>query len=152
MTTPAQPSRLVYLYFFISGITALVYEIIWTRQLTLVFGHTVYSVSIVLSAFMAGLGFGSYVWGHVIDRAMARQEETSPLLVYGRIEILIFATSAVLSLIFSELDGVYAGLHRWLPESPILFNAVKAVLAFPHDVYPRQHSWVPRCPSSANTT
>ena len=49
MTTPAQPSRLVYLYFFISGITALVYEIIWTRQLTLVFGHTVYSVSIVRS-------------------------------------------------------------------------------------------------------
>ncbi len=130
MTTPAQPSRLVYLYFFISGITALVYEIIWTRQLTLVFGHTVYSVSIVLSAFMAGLGFGSYVWGHMIDRAVAKQEETPPLLVYGRIEILIFAASAVLSLIFSEFHVVYAWMHRWLPESPALFNAVKAVLAF----------------------
>ncbi len=130
VTTPAQPSRLVYIYFFISGITALVYEIIWTRQLTLVFGHTVYSVSIVLSAFMAGLGFGSYVWGHMIDRAVARQEETPPLLVYGRIEILIFATSAVLSLIFSEFHVVYAWMHRWLPESPALFNALKAVLAF----------------------
>jgi len=130
VTTPAQPSRLVYLYFFISGITALVYEIIWTRQLTLVFGHTVYSVSIVLAAFMAGLGFGSYVWGHLIDRTMARQEETSPLLVYGRIEILIFATSAVLSLIFSEFHVAYAWMHRWLPESPALFNTVKALLAF----------------------
>lgn len=130
MTTPAQSSRLVYLYFFISGITALVYEIIWTRQLTLVFGHTVYSVSIVLSAFMAGLGCGSYVWGHVIDRAVARQEGTSPLLVYGRIEILIFVISAMLSLIFSEFDVFYAWMHRWLPESPVLFNTVKAVLAF----------------------
>ncbi len=130
MTTPAQPSRLVYLYFFISGITALVYEIIWTRQLTLVFGHTVYSVSIVLAAFMAGLGFGSYVWGHRIDRAVARREETPPLLVYGRIEILIFVTSAVLSLIFSEFHVVYAWMHRWLPESPTLFNVLKAVLAF----------------------
>ncbi len=130
MTTPAQPSRLVYLYFFISGITALVYEIIWTRQLTLVFGHTVYSVSIVLAAFMAGLGFGSYVWGHIIDRAVARQEKTPPLLVYGRIEIFIFAASAVLSLIFSEFHVVYAWMHRWLPESPVLFNALKAVLAF----------------------
>ena len=130
VTSPTQPSRLVYFYFFLSGITALVYEIIWTRQLTLVFGHTVYSVSIVLSAFMAGLGFGSYVWGHRIDRAVARQEETSVLLVYGRIEILIFVSSAVLSLIFSELDGAYTWMHHWLPESPILFNVVKAVLAF----------------------
>ncbi len=130
MTAPTQPSRLVYLYLFISGITALVYEIIWTRQLTLVFGHTVYSVSIVLAAFMAGLGFGSYVWGHMIDRAVARQGETSPLLVYGRIEIFIFAASAVLSLIFSEFHVFYAWMHRWLPESPVLFNAIKALLAF----------------------
>ena len=130
MTIPAQPSRLVYLYFFISGITALVYEIIWTRQLTLVFGHTVYSVSIVLAAFMAGLGFGSYVWGHRIDRAVAEGKETSPLLVYGRIEILIFAASAVLTLIFSEFHVFYVWMHRWLPESPILFNGIKAVLAF----------------------
>lgn len=130
MTTPSQPSRLVYLYFFISGITALVYQIIWTRQLTLVFGHTVYSVSIVLAAFMAGLGFGSYVWGHLIDRAVAKREDTPPILVYGRIEILIFVTSAGLSLIFSEFHVVYAWLHRWLPESPALFNGLKAVLAF----------------------
>ena len=130
MTTPTHPSRLVYLYFFISGITALVYEIIWTRQLTLVFGHTVYSVSIVLAAFMAGLGFGSYVWGHKIDRAVGKEGETSPLLVYGRIELLIFATSALLSLIFSEFHIFYAWMHRWLPESPLLFNVLKALLAF----------------------
>ena len=130
MTTPAPPSRLVYIYFFISGVTALVYEIIWTRQLTLVFGHTVYSVAIVLSAFMAGLGCGSYVWGNVIDRAVAEREKTPPLLVYGRIEILIFATSAVLSLIFSEFHVVYAWMHRWLPESPVLYDVLKAALAF----------------------
>ena len=130
MTTPSQPSRLVYFYFFVSGITALVYEIIWARLLTVIFGHTVYSVSIVLSAFMAGLGFGSYIWGHWIDRVTARGEEEPPLLVYGRIEILIFASSAVLSLIFSEFDIVYAWLHGWLPESPALFNVLKAVLAF----------------------
>ena len=131
MASPGKPSRLVYFYFFISGITALVYEIIWTRQLTLVFGHTVYSVSIVLAAFMAGLGFGSYVWGHMIDRAVAeKKRETPPLLVYGRVEILIFATSAVLSLVFSEFHVFYAWMHRWLPESPALINALKAVLAF----------------------
>lgn len=130
MALSPKPARLVYVYFFISGITALVYEIIWTRQLTLVFGHTVYSVSIVLAAFMAGLGFGSYVWGHMIDRAVANREGTPPLLVYGRVELLIFATSAVMSLIFSEFHVFYAWMHRWLPDSPTLFNALKALLAF----------------------
>ena len=130
MALSPQPARLVYVYFFISGITALVYEIIWTRQLTLVFGHTVYSVSIVLAAFMAGLGFGSYVWGHMIDRAVANREGSPPLLVYGRVELLIFAASAMMSLIFSEFHVFYAWMHRWLPESPALFNALKALLAF----------------------
>ena len=52
-------------------------------MLTLVFGHTIYSVSIVLSAFMAGLGLGSYLWGKTIDKA------GKPLLIYGKIEIFI---------------------------------------------------------------
>ena len=68
---------IVYFFFLISGVTALVYEIIWTRMLTLVFGHTVYSVSVVLAAFMAGLGFGSYLWGHAIDKVPKKD----PLLV-----------------------------------------------------------------------
>ena len=54
-----QRSPVVYFLFFLSGITALIYEIVWTRMLTLVFGHTVFSVSVVLAAFMAGLGLGS---------------------------------------------------------------------------------------------
>ncbi|TDJ49957.1 MAG: spermidine synthase, partial [Nitrospina sp.] len=117
---------MVYVFFLISGMTALVYEIIWTRMLTLVFGHTVYSVSVVLAAFMAGLGFGSYLWGHAIDRAPKK----NPLLIYGLVEILIFATCAVISLVLSEFQVFYDLLHRWVPESPVLFQVIKAVLAF----------------------
>jgi len=120
---------MVYAFFFASGITALVYEIIWTRMLTLTFGHTVYSVSVVLAAFMAGLGFGSYVWGHVIDRVV-EQENRPPLLIYGYIEILIFAGSALLTLIFWKFHVVYAWMHQFLPHSPMLFAGIKAVLAF----------------------
>lgn len=115
--------------------TALAYEIIWTRMLTLVFGHTVFSVSVVLAAFMAGLGFGSYLWGHVIDRISGGQAgdapgKSSPIMIYAVIEILIFATGALLSLVFSEFDVFYAWFHQWLPESPGLFNLIKAMLAF----------------------
>ncbi len=130
----ANSSRLMYLFFFLSGITALVYEIIWTRMLTLVFGHTVYSVSIVLSAFMAGLGVGSYVFGHAMDRMMAGQdskvEPLAALKVYAVIEIGIGLLAIVLSLLFAEFDLFYGWMHGWLPESSLIYNGLKALLAF----------------------
>ncbi|KMP11811.1 spermidine synthase [Candidatus Nitromaritima sp. SCGC AAA799-C22] len=144
-------SPIVYFLFFFSGITALIYEIVWTRMLTLVFGHTVFSVSVVLAAFMAGLGFGSYYFGCAIDRIWDENGNSSgggpgdegwdadlpegwktpvPLLVYGWIEILIFVLCAVLSLVFFKFSVVYSWLSAFLPESAALHNTVKAALAF----------------------
>ncbi len=126
-------SPIVYFLFFCSGITALVYEIVWTRMLTLVFGHTVFSVSVVLSAFMAGLGFGSYLFGVAIDRLTAEGREgeaPESLAVYGWIEILIFAFAALLSLLLANFSNLYAWVHTWLPESAALHSTVKAALAF----------------------
>ncbi len=126
----------IYFLFFLSGITALIYEIIWTRMLTLVFGHTVYSVSIVLAAFMAGLGFGSYLWGHLIDNASSSQGENSSesapqsLLIYGSIEIVIGVCGAVFSLLFANFSSIYSLLHLALPDSQLVFNGIKAILAF----------------------
>jgi spermidine synthase len=136
MTKAKQPSRMVYFFFFFSGATALVYEIIWTRMLTLAFGHTVFSVSVVLAAFMAGLGFGSYLWGHLIDTLTSNdddngvQEKHSPIMIYAVIEVLIFISCALLSLVFSQFDLFYAWFHQWIPESPLLFNIIKVALAF----------------------
>ncbi len=143
-------SPMVYILFFFSGITALIYEIVWTRMLTLVFGHTVFSVSVVLAAFMAGLGFGSYLFGYAIDRLTARETggpsassregknkvlgeddfPPTPLLVYGWIEILVFATGALLSLFLANFSTVYAWIHVFLPDSVLLQNGLKALLAF----------------------
>ena len=88
-TTRQQLSRSTWIYFLFlfSGIASLIYQIVWVRMLTLVFGHTIYSVSVVLSAFMAGLGLGSYLWGRTIDKT------GKPLLIYGKIEILILIIS-----------------------------------------------------------
>ncbi len=145
-------SPIIYFLFFCSGITALVYEIVWTRMLTLVFGHTVFSVSVVLAAFMAGLGCGSYLFGVAIDRIpnpwaapqgdgdpasgekIDSESQDSqapvPLLVYGWIEIALFILCALLSLLLANFATVYAWIHLWLPESLVFQNAVKAILAF----------------------
>jgi len=138
-------SPIIYFLFFCSGITALVYEIVWTRMLTLVFGHTVFSVSVVLAAFMAGLGFGSYLFGAAIDDLASPGKQSvgtgspstspgipalTPLLIYGWIEIALFVLCGLLSLLLANFSGFYAWIHLWLPDSIIVQNAVKAVLGF----------------------
>lgn len=70
----------VFLFFFISGATGLIYEVVWTRLLTLVMGNTHYSIATVLTAFMGGLALGSYVGGKVIDRYF------NPLALYALLE------------------------------------------------------------------
>ncbi len=75
------PSRIwIFLFFFVSGATGLIYEVVWTRLLTLVMGNTHYSVSTVLTAFMGGLALGSYAGGKVIDRKF------NPLAAYAFLE------------------------------------------------------------------
>ena len=70
----------VFLFFFISGATGLIYEVVWTRLLTLVLGNTHYSVSTVLTTFMGGLALGSFFGGRFIDRG------GRPLLIYALLE------------------------------------------------------------------
>jgi spermidine synthase len=50
---------------FGAGFTFLIYEVSWNRQLALVLGTTVVAATIVLAAFMAGLGIGAHLWGRI---------------------------------------------------------------------------------------
>ncbi|SVA31163.1 uncharacterized protein METZ01_LOCUS84017, partial [marine metagenome] len=139
-------SRIVYFLFLFSGITALIYEVVWTRMLTLAFGHTVFSVSIVLASFMAGLGFGSYFSGHAINHIGGKKtqsdssslskefsedlETSSPLLIYGWIEIALFLLCLVVSLILFKFSVIYSWFSFFVPESIVVQNIFKSFLAF----------------------
>jgi len=61
-------SRTVYVAIALSGLTALGSEVIWTRILSLHFGATVYTFSLILAVFLVGLGIGSTA-GAVVARA-----------------------------------------------------------------------------------
>ncbi|HIE03435.1 MAG TPA: hypothetical protein EYP61_01610, partial [Candidatus Latescibacteria bacterium] len=67
--------------FFVSGACGLVYQVVWTRMLVVVFGATVWAVSTVLSAFMGGMALGSYMFGRVADR------HPDPLRLYAYLEL-----------------------------------------------------------------
>lgn len=58
--------------FFASGFASLLYQTIWQRILALFGGADVYSGTIIVAAFMAGLGFGGLAGGHIADRLSAR--------------------------------------------------------------------------------
>jgi len=73
----------VLLFFFVSGACGLLYQVVWTRKLVLLFGTTAYAVSAVLSIFFLGLGAGSLWGGRLADR------HKNPLQFYGLFEILI---------------------------------------------------------------
>jgi predicted membrane-bound spermidine synthase len=54
--------------FAVSGIAALVYQICWQRMLVMTFGADIESLTIIVSAFMLGLGLGALVGGQLADR------------------------------------------------------------------------------------
>ena len=55
----SEVSRLVYIAIALSGLTALGSEVVWTRMLSLLFGATTYTFSLILAVFLVGLGIGS---------------------------------------------------------------------------------------------
>src|SRR6266852_4055883 len=52
-------SFLVHAVFILSGVSALIYQLVWQRSLMLIYGSNVESVAMVVAAFMMGLGLGS---------------------------------------------------------------------------------------------
>jgi len=90
---PAWPLSLMLL---VSGSCALVFQVVWIRELRLVFGATTASSAAVLAIFMAGLGLGNWLFGRRIDDAVR------PLRFYGLLEVGI-ALSAGLSPILIDV-------------------------------------------------
>src|SRR5210317_282427 len=88
--TAGPPLALVLLLFFFSGALALIYQVVWSRMMTHVFGSTAVAVGTVLAAFMAGMAIGSWVIGRLSDRSVNR------LRLYAWLEIGI-ALAALLS-------------------------------------------------------
>jgi spermidine synthase len=61
-------NRLVYVAIALSGLTALGAEVVWTRMLSLLFGATTYTFSLILAVFLMGLGLGSSIGAAVATR------------------------------------------------------------------------------------
>ena len=79
----AEGARTVYVAIAISGFTALAAQVLWTRLLSLTFGATAYTFSLILGGFLLGLGIGSS-----IGAGIARTT-TSPRMALGWCQMLL---------------------------------------------------------------
>ena len=113
--------------FFCSGVSALIYQVLWLRLLGLVFGVTTYAASTVWASFMAGLALGSLAAGRVADRVRR------PLLWFGACELLIGVTALATPLALDTLQRVYVrvypALPAWLPLA-VTLTLVRFLIAF----------------------
>ena len=94
----ASRRRLFVLLYACSGAAALVYEVVWTRLLTLQLGHTVAAASTVLAAFMGGLALGAWIAGSFDSPVDSRARATAPLRAYATLEIVIAVSALLLPL------------------------------------------------------
>ncbi|MBL7100463.1 MAG: fused MFS/spermidine synthase [Nanoarchaeota archaeon] len=110
--------------FVLSGIAALIYEIAWTRPLQIIFGSTIYSLSMILAAFMIGLSLGSYLASLYADKI-----KNLPLS-YALIEIGIGIYAVLLIIIFNKLPSIYTLLHNSFHTQFYIFSFIQFVLVF----------------------
>jgi spermidine synthase len=106
----------LYLLLFCSGISGLIYEVVWVRELGNVFGATIYSTSLVVAIFMLGLGSGSYLVGRWADRRYLHAPE-SLLRTYGLVEFLIAGLGLAISLALPHLDALAALSSAYVVDS-----------------------------------
>jgi len=101
----------VYLAIGISGLCALGAEVVWTRQLSLVLGPTVYTFSIILAVFLGGLGIGSSAGSFLAGRT------ARPRLILGACQMLLVTAIAWTACVLST-SLPYWPINPFLAQSP----------------------------------
>lgn len=108
--------------FFTSGISALLYQIVWLKYLGLIFGNTVYAASTLIAVFLGGLGLGAFLF----SRSFAGKR---PLVVYSCVEALIGLIGAFSPNGFELLNRAYIAAFPSVHGSPVTMTLLRIGLA-----------------------
>lgn len=106
--------------FVASGAAGLMYQVVWSRELVLVFGNTTEAIGTIVTAFMAGLGLGGLVAG------LAAPRLRRPLLAYGLVELAIAAAALLVPFGFTLIRGVYGSAYD--TASPVMLAQARLLL------------------------
>jgi len=109
--------------FFFSGGTALIYEVVWSKYLSQMFGSTIQAQTVVLAVFMGGLALGNSLLGARADK-LAR-----PLRAYGFVEAAIGLYAFFFPTLYLVADRCFVAVGSPLFEHSALLLALKALLS-----------------------
>jgi spermidine synthase len=109
--------------FFWSGATALIYEVVWSKYLSLILGSTIQAQTVVLAAFMCGLALGNRLFGRWADRLQ------QPLVAYGCMEILIGLYALLFAYLYRAADSLFASAGSHLLAHTTWLFFLKAALS-----------------------
>jgi spermidine synthase len=123
MTDRARVRPVILAIFVLSGAAALIDEIVWSRQLVLVFGNTTQAVSAILAGFFGGIAIGSFVGGRIADRVRR------PLRMYGILELALAVVVLLTPISFRLINGLYRGIYPSLEGSPQALAILRVTMA-----------------------
>lgn len=120
-------SALILGCFFISGMTGLMYEILWTRMIVKIIGSAPFAIAIVLTVFMGGLGLGSFLAGRRVDRI---KHEKDLLRLYGLLEIIVGLYAVVLLLLLWLVEPLMSDVYNSYFDQFFVYNVITFVICF----------------------
>jgi spermidine synthase len=113
----------VFALFFASGFAGLVYEVLWMKELGLLFGNTAQAAATTLAAFFLGIAGGGLVFGRLAKRAK------NPLRLYALLEVGVTLCALLYFVLLDLYYAVYGALFDGLHVAGTLFVTVKFLLA-----------------------
>jgi len=119
-----RPKIIFFSAFFLSGMSALVFQIVWVRMLTRYLGSTTSATATVLCVFMGGLAVGAYASGKLADRIKRL------LVGYAIIEICIALTALLVSFAFIAAFGrIYLGFYNLFGDNGLYLSTARVVFS-----------------------
>lgn len=113
----------IYFIFFLSGTAALIYEMLWVRYLSLIFGGSHLAVTTVLAVFMGGLALGSFIIGKKIGNV------EKSLRLYGFLELGIALSALMFWVLMKIYPQIYIPLAQLNETSPVYLSFIRVVFA-----------------------
>ena len=110
--------------FFVSGLTGLIYEILWTRMIVAIIGSAPFAVTIVLTVFMGGLGLGSYIASKTVDRL---EDPLKLIRLYGILELIVGVYGIIFPLLLVLYKPLYSLIYNHLFKYLIAYNLMTFV-------------------------
>jgi spermidine synthase len=105
MRQPHKFRGLIYAFFFISGFSALIYEVVWFHLLRLAIGCSSVSLTILLVSFMGGMFIGSLLFNRLFPKHL------HPLKLYAALELAIGICGVLMLFLVPWVGHAYLNLQ-----------------------------------------